>query len=152
MVGQQVEHDGILQRGRKQIFATSCATVPKVSVFVRKAYGAGTYAMAGPSFDSDSTLALPSAEIAVMGPEAAVNAVYANKLAEIDDPEKYERRREELKAEYREDIDIRKLASEMVIDEIVPPRNLRAEIINRFAMYENKEKHRPGRKHGTMLF
>lgn len=152
MVGEQVEHDGILQRGRKLIFATSCATVPKVSVFVRKAYGAGTYAMAGPSFDTDSTLALPSAEIAVMGPEAAVNAVYANELADIDDSEEYERREQELREEYREDIDIHKLASEMVIDEIVPPCDLRAEINNRFTMYEDKEKHRPDRKHGAMLF
>jgi acetyl-CoA carboxylase carboxyltransferase component len=152
MVGEGVEHDGILQRGRKLIFATSCATVPKVSVFVRKAYGAGTYAMAGPSFDTDSTLALPSAEIAVMGPEAAVNAVYANELADIDDPEAYERRERELREEYREDIDIRKLASEMVIDEIVPPRDLRAEIVNRFIAHGDKEKHRPPRKHGAMLF
>lgn len=152
MVGEQVERDGILQRGRKLIFATSCATVPKVAVFVRKAYGAGTYAMAGPSFDTDSTLALPSAEIAVMGPDAAVNAVYANELADIDDPEDLERREQELREEYREDIDIRKLASEMVIDEIVPPRDLRAEVANRFTMYEDKEKTRPGRKHGAMLF
>ena len=152
MVGEQIERDAILQRGRKFIFATSCATVPKISVFVRKAYGAATYAMAGPSFDTDATLALPSTEIAVMGPKAAVNAVYANKLADIDDSEERERREKELREEYREDIDIHKLASEMVVDELVPPSDLRAEIANRFEMYDGKEKHRPDRKHGAMLF
>lgn len=152
MVGEQIEKDGILQKGRKLIFATSCVTVPKISVFVRKAYGAATYAMAGPAFDTDATLAIPSTEIAVMGPKAAVNAVYASKLAEIDDPEKREQREKELREEYREDIDIHKLASEMVVDELVPPRELRAEIVNRFETYEGKEKYRPARKHGAMLF
>jgi acetyl-CoA carboxylase carboxyltransferase component len=152
MVGKQVEREGVLQKGRKLLFATSSATVPKISVFVRKAYGAATYAMAGPAFDTDATLALPSTEIAVMGPEAAVNAVYANELAQIDDPEKRAEKERELREEYREDIDIRKLASEMVVDELVPPRDLRAEIANRFEMYAGREKHRPARKHGAMLF
>jgi acetyl-CoA carboxylase carboxyltransferase component len=152
MIGEQIEREGILQKGRKLVYATSCATVPKVSVFVRKGYGAATYAMAGPAFDTDATLALPSSEIAVMGPKAAVNAVYANKLADIDDPEQRAQREQELREEYREDIDIHKLASEMVVDELVPPRGLRAEIANRFEMYDGKEKHRPDRKHGAMLF
>jgi acetyl-CoA carboxylase carboxyltransferase component len=152
MVGEEVERDAILQKGRKLIFATSCATVPKVAVFVRKAYGAATYAMAGPAFDTDATLAFPSAEIAVMGPKAAVNAVYANKLSDIDDPEKRKQREQELREEYREDIDIHKLASEMVVDELVPPRDLRAEVANRLEVYDGKEKYRPGRKHGAMLF
>ncbi|WP_276258886.1 acyl-CoA carboxylase subunit beta [Haloglomus litoreum] len=152
MVGKQVERDGVLQKGRKLVYATSCATVPKISVLLRKAYGAATYAMAGPAFGTDSVLALPSTEIAVMGPEAAVNAIYANKLAEIDDPEERARRERELREEYREDIDIRKLASSMVVDELVPPRDLRAELANRFEMYADKEKQHPGRKHGAMLF
>jgi len=152
MVGEEIERDAILQKGRKLIFATSCATVPKIAVFVRKAYGAATYAMAGPAFDTDATLALPSAEIAVMGPKAAVNAVYASELADIDGPEERERREKELREEYRDDIDIHKLASEMVVDELIPPSDLRAEVANRLEMYEDKEKHRPGRKHGAMLF
>jgi acetyl-CoA carboxylase carboxyltransferase component len=152
MVGKQVERDGVLQKGRKLLYATSCATVPKVSVFLRKAYGAATYAMAGPAFDTDATLALPSTEIAVMGPEAAVNAVYANKLAQIDDREKRAQKEQELREEYRDDIDIKKLASKMVVDELVPPRDLRAEIANRFEMYAGRVKHRPDRKHGAMLF
>src|SRR5205807_10060613 len=85
MIGTQVERQGIIRHGAKMIAAVAEATVPKISVIVRKAYGAGLYAMAGPAYDPDATLALPTARIAVMGPEAAVNAVYANKIAEIED-------------------------------------------------------------------
>ena len=85
MVGTAVERQGIIRHGAKMIAAMSDATVPKICVVVRKAYGAGLYAMAGPGFDPDATLALPTAKIAVMGAEAAVNAVYANKLDQIPD-------------------------------------------------------------------
>lgn len=152
IVGTQAEREGILQKGRKFVYATSCVTVPKVSVVVRKAYGAGTYAMSGPAFDTDATLALPSAQIAVMGPKAAVNAVYRSKIEEIDDEAERQAFIEAKREEYREDINIRKSASEMVIDELVPASDLRAELVNRFAMYEDKEKQRPDRKHGVMLF
>ena len=81
MVGSAVEKQGIIRHGAKMISAVSEATVPKICVVVRKAYGAGLYAMAGPGFEPDATLALPTAKIAVMGAEAAVNAVYANKIA-----------------------------------------------------------------------
>jgi len=87
MVGTAVERQGIIRHGAKMISAVAEATVPKISVIIRKAYGAGLYAMAGPGFEPDATLALPTAKIAVMGAEAAVNAVYFNKLAEIADPE-----------------------------------------------------------------
>ena len=86
MIGKDVERQGIIRHGAKMITAVAEATVPKVSVIVRKAYGAGLYAMSGPAFDPDATIALPTAKIAVMGPEAAVNAVFANKIAAIDDP------------------------------------------------------------------
>ena len=86
MVGTAVEKQGIIRHGAKMISAVSEATVPKICVVVRKAYGAGLYAMAGPGFEPDATLALPTAKIAVMGAEAAVNAVYYNKLAAIGDP------------------------------------------------------------------
>ena len=81
MIGTKVESAGIIRHGAKMISAMSEATVPKMSVIVRKAYGAGLYAMAGPAFEPDCCIALPTASIAVMGPEAAVNAVYANKIA-----------------------------------------------------------------------
>ena len=80
MIGTQVEREGIIRHGAKLISAVSEATVPKISVIVRKAYGAGLYAMAGPAFDPDCCIALPSASIAVMGPQAAINAVFYNQL------------------------------------------------------------------------
>jgi len=88
MIGTAVERAGIIRHGAKMISAMSEATVPKISVIVRKAYGAGLYAMAGPAFEPDATIALPTAQIAVMGPEAAVNAVYANKIAELPEEER----------------------------------------------------------------
>ena len=151
MAGSQVEKDGILEKGKKMIYATSSATVPKQCVVVRKAYGAGIYAMSGPAYQPESTIALPSGEIAIMGPEAAINAVYANKLAAIDDPDERARRENELREEYREDIDVRRMASEVVIDEIVPPSSLREELAARFAFYESIEKELPSKKHGTVL-
>jgi acetyl-CoA carboxylase carboxyltransferase component len=151
MAGSSVEKEAILEKGKKMIYATSAATVPKQCVVVRKAYGAGIYAMSGPAYDPESTIGLPSGEIAIMGPEAAVNAVYANKLADIDDPEERAQREAELREEYREDIDVRRMASEAVIDEIVPPSELRTELAARFAFYETVEKDRPSKKHGTVL-
>ena len=88
MIGTNVEKAGIIRHGAKMIFAMSEATVPKMTVIVRKAYGAGLYAMAGPAFEPDCCIALPTASIAVMGPEAAVNAVYANKIAALPEEER----------------------------------------------------------------
>jgi acetyl-CoA carboxylase carboxyltransferase component len=151
MAGSSVEKEGILEAGKKMIYATSAATVPKQCVVVRKAYGAGIYVMSGPAYDTESTLALPGAEIGIMGPEAAINAVYARKLADIDDPAERERREAELREEYREGIDIHRMASEVVIDELVPPSTLREELVGRFGFYETVEKERPEKKHGTVL-
>ena len=151
MAGSQVEREGILEEGKKMIYATSAATVPKQCVVVRKAYGAGIYAMSGPAYDPQSTIALPSGEIAIMGPEAAINAVYANELADIDDPEKRAAREQELREAYREDIDVMQMANEVVIDEVVPPSELRVELAARFAFYEDVDKRRPEKKHGTVL-
>lgn len=137
MIGTKVERAGIIRHGAKMISAMSEASVPKISVIVRKAYGAGLYAMAGPAFEPDACLALPSAQIAVMGPEAAVNAVYANKIAALPEEERaafIEEKREE----YKEDIDIYHLASEMVIDSIIPANSLRDELVNRFEAYSSK--------------
>ncbi|SNZ04761.1 Acetyl-CoA carboxylase, carboxyltransferase component [Natronoarchaeum philippinense] len=151
MAGSQVEKEGILEQGKRFIYATSSATVPQQTVVVRKAYGAGIYAMGGPAYDPESVIGLPSGEIGIMGPEAAINAVYANKLAEIDDEDERAKREAELREEYREDIDVHRMASEVVIDEIVPPSELRAELAARFAFYEDVEKELPDKKHGTVL-
>src|ERR671919_1967240 len=88
MIGSKVEREGIIRHGAKMISAVSEATVPKLSVIVRKCYGAGLYAMCGPAYGTDATLALPTAYIAVMGPEAAVNAVYYNKIMELQGEER----------------------------------------------------------------
>jgi acetyl-CoA carboxylase carboxyltransferase component len=149
MVGAAVERAGIIRHGAKMITAVSEATVPKFCVVVRKAYGAGLYAMAGPGFDPDATIALPTAKIAVMGAEAAVNAVYAKKLAAIEDDAVRDATVARLRAEYDEDIDIVRLASELVIDAIVEPENLRAELVARLAAARGKDRSFSRRRHGV---
>jgi methylmalonyl-CoA decarboxylase subunit alpha len=148
MIGTDVERRGIIRHGAKMISAVSEATVPKISVIVRKAYGAGLYAMAGPAFDSDCVIALPSAQIAVMGPEPAVNAVFYNKLAELPEAEKAGRRKQ-LEDEYREDIDLYRLAANLIVDDVVEPEHLRAALIARFKAYATRTSPRPDRKHGV---
>jgi acetyl-CoA carboxylase carboxyltransferase component len=148
MIGTDVEKRGIIRHGAKMISAVSEATVPKISVIVRKAYGAGLYAMAGPAFDSDSVIALPSAQIAVMGPEPAVNAVFFNKLADLPESERAARRKE-LEDEYRADVDLYKLASNLIVDDVVEPEDLRDALIARFKAYSTRASTRPNRKHGV---
>ena len=149
MVGTAVEKQGIIRHGAKMISAVAEATVPKICVVVRKAYGAGLYAMAGPGFEPDATLALPTAKIAVMGAEAAVNAVYYNKLAAITDPAARDEETARLRAEYDADIDVLRLASELVVDDVVQPAELRAELIRRFAAAAGKERSFSRRRHGV---
>jgi acetyl-CoA carboxylase carboxyltransferase component len=149
MVGTAVEKQGIIRHGAKMISAVAEATVPKISVVVRKAYGAGLYAMAGPGFEPDATLALPTAKIAVMGAEAAVNAVYYNKLAAIADPAEREQETERLRAAYDVDIDVLRLAGELVVDDVVQPEDLRAELIRRFAVARGKDRSFSRRRHGV---
>jgi acetyl-CoA carboxylase carboxyltransferase component len=146
MIGTQVEREGIIRHGAKMISAVSEANVPKISVIVRKAYGAGLYAMAGPAFDPDCCLALPTASIAVMGPSAAINAVYYNQLQAIVDPDERAARTEELRREYAEDIDILHLASELVIDAVIQPEDLRTELIRRFALAAGKDRQWPSKR------
>lgn len=148
MIGTKVEQAGIIRHGAKMLAAMSEATVPKISVIVRKAYGAGLYAMAGPAFEPDCCLALPTAQIAVMGPEAAVNAVYANKIAELPEEER-EAFIQDKQAEYKDNIDVYRLASEMVIDAVVEPEKLREELVERFNIYQNKNVTFTERKHGV---
>ena len=140
MIGKEVERHGIIRHGAKMISAVSEATVPKISVIVRKAYGAGLYAMAGPAFEPDSCLAFPQAQIAVMGPEAAINAVFLNKIQEIDDEAERERFVKQKREEYAEDIDILHLASELVVDAVIEPDSLRSELIRRYSLAETKDR------------
>jgi acetyl-CoA carboxylase carboxyltransferase component len=144
-----VERAGIIRHGAKMISAVSEATVPKISVIVRKAYGAGLYAMAGPAFDPDCCIALPGASIAVMGPQAAINAVYYNQLQAIEDESERAAKVRQLRDEYAADIDILHLASEMVIDAVIEPDALRAELIARFAHASRKDRDWPAKRNAV---
>jgi acetyl-CoA carboxylase carboxyltransferase component len=149
MIGTKVERAGIIRSGAKMISAVSEATVPRLCVVVRKAYGAGLYAMDGPGFAPSATLALPQAMIAVMGPEAAVNAVYFNKIQEKPEAERAAYV-EALRDEYRRDIDVYKLAGELVVDAVVPGERLRAEISRRLRFYQEGYEPPRERKRGVL--
>jgi len=148
MVGTKVERQGIIRHGAKMVFATSQATVPKFCVIVRKCYGAGLYAMCGPAFEPDAVLALPQGQIAIMGPEPAVNAVYYNKIMELPEAERaaYVKARRD---EYAQDVDIYKLASEMLVDDIVAGSALRSELLKRLAYAESKAHLFPPRRNAV---
>ncbi|MGH9047039.1 MAG: acyl-CoA carboxylase subunit beta [Acidimicrobiales bacterium] len=150
MIGTQVERQGIIRHGAKMVAAVTEASVPKISVIVRKAYGAGLYAMCGPAYDPIATLALPTAKIAVMGPEAAVNAVYANRIAAIEDPAQrdafvFARRRE-----YEEDVNLYRLAGDLVIDAVVPFEQLRTEVVARFSAADPADRGVVQKHHGVL--
>ncbi len=134
MIGSAVERGGIIRHGAKMVSAVAEATVPQFCVIVRKAYGAGLYAMGGPGFGPDATLALPTARIAVMGPEAAVNAVYANKIAEVEASEGVAAREAfvaDRRREYEEDVDLERLAADLVLDGVLEAEELRGELLHR---------------------
>jgi acetyl-CoA carboxylase carboxyltransferase component len=145
MVGTKVERAGIIRHGAKMVFATSQATVPKICVVVRKCYGAGLYAMCGPAFEPDAALSLPQGQIAIMGPEPAVNAVYYNKIMELPETERaaYVQQKRD---EYVRDVDVYKLASEMLVDGIVAGSELRDELIKRLAYARSKQVEWPARR------
>jgi acetyl-CoA carboxylase carboxyltransferase component len=149
MIGSDVERQGIIRHGAKMITAVSEATVPQLSVILRKAYGAGLYAMAGPGFMPDACIALPTAKIAVMGPQAAVNAVYANKIEQIADPDEREAYVAERRAEYEQDVDLLRLASDLVLDAIIEPSELRAELARRYAVLVGKTRETAAKRHGV---
>jgi acetyl-CoA carboxylase carboxyltransferase component len=149
MIGTQVERQGIIRHGAKMVAAVTEATVPKISVIVRKAYGAGLYAFSGPAFDPIATLALPTAKIAVMGPDAAVNAVYANKIAEIDDPAARAAYVAQLRQEYEDDVDLYRLAGDLHVDAVVAFEGLREELINRFSVADPVDRQAVQKRHGV---
>ncbi|MGF1597855.1 MAG: acyl-CoA carboxylase subunit beta [Acidimicrobiales bacterium] len=149
MIGTQVEREGIIRHGAKMISAVSEATVPKICVVLRKCYGAGLYAMCGPAFEPDATLALPTAQIAVMGAEPAVNAVYYNRIQAIADPDERRAFVDERRAEYEADVDLLRLASDLVFEAVVEPELLREELIRRIGLAQNKRRHFTDRHNGV---
>jgi acetyl-CoA carboxylase carboxyltransferase component len=149
MIGSQVERSGIIRHGAKMITAVAEATVPKFSVIVRKAYGAGLYAMCGPAFDPDACLALPTAQIAVMGPDPAVNAVFYNRIHAIEDEDERAAFVAEQRAAYEEDVDLVHLAAELVVDAIVQPDDLRDELIRRLGLAATRVRDDTVKRHGV---
>ncbi len=133
MVGAAVERQGIIRHGAKMITAMASAAVPKFSVILRKSYAAGYYAMCAPGFEPRASLALPTATIGPMAAEASVNAMYAKKIAEITDSDERERFVRERTAEQRADIDLLRLSAELVVDAVVEPEDLRADLAARLA-------------------
>ncbi len=138
MIGSAVEKQGIIRHGAKMISAMASCSTPRFCVVVRKAYGAGLYAMSGPGFDPDATLALPTASIAVMGAEAAVNAVFANKIADKPEAERATYI-QALRDEYNEDVDLKRLGANLHVDAIVAPSDLRQELITRLSRARRRE-------------
>jgi acetyl-CoA carboxylase carboxyltransferase component len=147
MIGTKVERQGIIRAGAKMIAAVSEATVPKLSIIVRKAYGAGLYAMCGPAFEPEACIALPTASIAVMGEKAAVNAVYYNKLQGVTEGPEREALVEKLREEYRAEVDLPALASELVVDAVIPFGELRREAALRLRNAGARSRPRVSRKH-----
>jgi acetyl-CoA carboxylase carboxyltransferase component len=147
MVGSKVERAGIIRHGAKMLYAVSRATVPKVTVVVRKAYGAGYYVMCGKAYEPDLIVAWPSAEISVMGPEGAVNIIGRSLIEAAEDPEQ---KRAEMIAEVKKIIDPYIAAGNAMIDDVIDPRETRPTIIRGLRMAGTKKVERPWRKHGVM--
>jgi len=135
MIGSKVEREAIARRGARWLMALGDTNVTRISVMVRKAYGAGYVAMSGASFQADACIGLAQAQPAVMGPEAAVNAMYLNKINEIEDPKERARYIYKQRQEYMKDINVWRPASELYIDDVVPGDRLRSDLIKRFAVY-----------------
>jgi acetyl-CoA carboxylase carboxyltransferase component len=129
------------------LYAVSRATVPKVTVIVRKAYGAGYYVMCGKAYEPDLIVAWPSAEISVMGPEGAVNIIGRSAIEASDDPDAT---RERMLAEIKKNIDPYLAAKNATIDDVIDPRETRPTIVRGLRMAKDKQIQRPQKKHGVM--
>jgi acetyl-CoA carboxylase carboxyltransferase component len=147
MVGSKTEHAGIIRHGAKMLYAVSRATVPKITVIVRKAYGAGYYVMNGKAYEPDLIVGWPSAEISVMGAEGAVNIIGRSAIEASDDPDAT---REQMLEEVRKVIDPYIAAGNAMIDDIIDPRETRPTIIRGLRMAKDKRVDRPWKKHGVM--
>ena len=147
MVGTKVEAAGIIRHGAKMLHAVAAATVPKVTVVIRKAYGAGYYVMNGRAYEPDLLVAWPTAEISVMGAEGAVEIVFRKEVEEADDPAA---KKAELIAAYRGLIDVYVAARNAMIDDVIDPRETRPVVIGALAMAAGKRVERPWKRHGIM--
>jgi acetyl-CoA carboxylase carboxyltransferase component len=147
MVGTKVERAGIIRHGAKMLYAVSRATVPKITVVVRKAYGAGYYVMCGKAYEPDLIVAWPSAEISVMGPEGAVNIIFRKQIEASEDPDAT---RADMIEGIQKIIDPYIAAGNALIDDVIDPRETRPVVIKALEMAESKRVQRPWKKHGVM--
>ncbi len=147
MVGSKVEEGGIIRHGAKMLYAVANATVPKITVITRKAYGAGYYVMNGRAYEPDLIVAWPSAEISVMGAEGAVEIVMRKQVEEAEDPEA---KKAELVEAYRQIIDVYIAAGNDMIDDVIDPRETRATICRGLEMAASKQIERPYKKSGVV--
>jgi acetyl-CoA carboxylase carboxyltransferase component len=147
MVGTKVEAAGIIRHGAKMLYAVANATVPKITVVIRKAYGAGYYVMNGRAYEPDLIVAWPTAEISVMGAEGAVEIVMRRQVEAADDPVA---KKAELIADYRKIIDVYVAAGNDMIDDVIDPRETRSTIIRGLEMAERKRVLRPWKRHGVV--
>ena len=147
MVGTKVEEAGIIRHGAKMLYATANATVPKITVVLRKAYGAGYYVMCGRAYEPDLIVAWPSAEISVMGAEGAVEIIFRKQVQEAEDPAA---KRQELIDEFRKIIDVYVAAGNDMIDDVIDPRETRATICRGLEMAAGKRVERPAKRSGVV--
>jgi acetyl-CoA carboxylase carboxyltransferase component len=147
MVGTKVEQGGIIRHGAKMLYAVANATVPKITVVLRKAYGAGYYVMCGRAYEPDLIVAWPTAEISVMGAEGAVEIVFRKQVEEAEDPAA---KRAELIAAYREIIDVYRAAHNDMIDDVIDPRETRRVVAQALEMAERKDVQRPWKRNGVV--
>ena len=150
MVGSKVEQQGIIRHGAKMLFAISEATVPKISVILRKSYGAGYFVMNGRAYEADYLVAWPTAEIAVMGPDGVVNIAFRKQLEEAPEGPERDKLRIELAEMIRANIDPWVAAGHALVDDVIDPADTRAAIIAGLNANRNKQVFRPWRKHGVM--
>jgi acetyl-CoA carboxylase carboxyltransferase component len=138
MIGTQVERMGIIRHGAKMLFAVAEATVPRICVIVRKAYGGGYLAMSGASMGPDAVIALPTAKPALMGPAPAINAIHYNEIMALK-PQERPGFIQQKRNEYEDNIDPYALANDFFFESLIPAGQLRQELIDRFAAYSLKE-------------
>jgi acetyl-CoA carboxylase carboxyltransferase component len=149
IVGSAVEKQGIIRHGAKMLFAVSEATVPKISVVMRKSYGAGYFVMNGYAYEPDYLVAWPTAEIAVMGPDGAVNIIHRRTLEEVPEEERAQKRLE-LAEDIRKNIDPYVAAGHALVDDVIDPADTRHAIWRGLQIARDKQVERPWRKHGVL--
>jgi acetyl-CoA carboxylase carboxyltransferase component len=150
LVGSAVEKQGIIRHGAKMLFAVAEATVPKVTVVLRKGYGAGYYVMNGRAYEPDLIVAWPTAEISVMGPEGAVNIIFRKQIEAAGDQEAQDALRNQMVATVRDQINAYIAAGWSFVDDLIDPSDTRASIVRGLEIGETKRIERPWRKHGVL--